>query len=262
MSYAVYGSKGTYTEQWATENKVPFYEITQETAIVEDIETIWDKYSYKPLEFDARGFNRTYQWYGSTDKIQGNYDDKPIANATDKTFNPDDYKSYPYYYCIMTSTDKDIDGTVVSEVTITSSMCENRLYYMFALGDTYIDFNEKLIFTQKTAESDILEILKFTQNASYQVKYSYTYNELCLFGTGSEVWLYTDDSATEIYAVILEGDINGDGAVDAIDLTEIEKSVNDHIKLTGNYYLAADLNRDEQLDVQDYSQSVNLVLSH
>ena len=261
MSYAVYGSKGTYTEQWATENKVPFYEITQETAIVEDIEPMWDKYSYKPLEFDARGFNRTYQWYGSTDNIQGDADDKLITNATDKTFNPEDYKAYQYYYCVMTSTDKNTEGEIVNQVEIKSSMCQNRLYHMFGIDDTYIDFENKLIFTTITEQKDITGILNFTEDATYRGRPSYVYRDLYLYGTDSALWIYTDGPVTDIYTLIVQGDVNGDSAVDVLDLSEMEKTLNGHSQLEGYYGIAADINRNDELTMEDFTQAVNIALS-
>ncbi len=259
-TYVVYGTEGTYAQDWAEVNNVPFYPISQSTAIVEDVEPIWDKYSYKPLVFDARGFNRTYQWYGSRDKTQGNYDDKPIANATDKTFNPDNYKSYPYYYCIMTSTDKDVDGKVVSEVTVTSSMCENRLYYMFALPDTHIDFDNNLIFTKHTSKTNILDILSVTEAASYYYAPSYVYGSTSFFGTGSLFYIYENGAKAETYTVIVEGDTNGDSVVDVLDVAEVEKATNSHKELSGNYRLAGDSNRDDVIDVTDYQAVVNMAM--
>ena len=262
IEYVVYGTAGkeSYVEQWAKENDIKFINISQETAIVEDIEPVWDKYSYKPLEFDARGFNRTYQWYGSTDKIQRDSDDKLIAGATDKTFNPDDSKPYPYYYCVMTSTDKDIDGKVVSGVTITSSMCENRLYYMFALPDTHIDFDSKLIFTKHTCKNNVLDILNVTDVASYYSAPSYVYRGTNYFGTGSLFYIYENGVVAESYTIIVEGDINGDSVIDVLDVSAVEQATNSHRELTGNYHLAGDSNRDGVVDVVDYQSVVNFAL--
>ena len=265
IEYVVYGTAGinSYAEQWARENNIEFINISQETAIVKDIEPIWDKYSYEPLEFDARGFNRTYQWYGSKDNKQGNYDDKPIKNATDKTFNPDDYKSYPYYYCIMTSTDKDIDGKVVSGVTITSSMCENRLYYMFALSNTHINFDSNLIYTKQFVCRDFLEIVHINENTNYLITPSYEYQNNCWYGTGSQLQIQDADASTEIiYTLIVEGDINGDSVVDVIDASATEQVVNGHKELSGDYFLAGDSNRDEVIDIADYQQVVNFALQN
>ena len=263
MSYVVYGTAGvnSYAEQWATANKVPFYEISQETAVVEDIETVWDKYSYRPLEFDARGFNRTYQWYGSSDNVQGDSDDKLIVNATEKTFDPGEFKPYQYYYCIMTSTDKNEKGETVSEVEIKSSMCQNRLYHMYGNEGTYIDFDEKLIFTTIKEQTDITGILNFTDEADYRGRPSYVYRDLYIYGTDSAVVLYTDGPRSDEYIVILQGDVNGDGAVDVIDLAGMQNAVNNQGEFEGYYYLAADIDRNNQVDIVDYSQAVNMALA-
>lgn len=264
IEYVVYGTAGinSYAEQWARENNIEFINISQETAIVKDIEPVWDKYSYKPLEFDARGFNRTYQWYGSKDKIQGNYDDKPITNATDKTFNPDDSKPYPYYYCVMTSTDKDIDGNVVSEVTVTSSMCENRLYYMFVLPDTHINFDGNLIYTKQFVCRDFLEIVHINENTNYLITPSYEYKNNCWYGTGSQLQIQDNDSSSEIiYTLIVEGDINGDSAVDVLDASQVAMVSAGLKDIDGVYKLAADSNLDDVVDVVDYQAVVNMVVS-
>ncbi len=262
IEYVVYGTAGkeSYVEQWAKENDIKFINISQETAIVEDIEPVWDKYSYKPLEFDARGFNRTYQWYGSKDKIQGNYDDKPMTNATDKTFNPDDYKSYPYYYCVMTSTDKNIKDEIVSQVTITSSMCQNRLYYMVALTNTHIDFDNHLIYTKTTGCKDLFSIIGIQDNTNYSSLPSLVYKEYYWYGTGSEFVIF-NGTQKERYTLIVEGDVTGDSSVDVIDATSVELVTNGHKQLTDIYFLAADTNLDQEITVEDYAQVVNLVLA-
>lgn len=256
IEYVVYGTAGinSYAEQWAQENNVKFIELSQETAIVEDIESVWDEYSYKPLVFDARGFNRTYQWYGSYDKKVGN--DILLKGYEDKSFNPNDSKPYPYYYCVMTSTDKDIDGNVVSEVTVTSSMCENRLYYMFALPDTHINFDNNLIYTKIKACTNYSEIIGFKDTTSYYVIPSYVYRNNYWYGTGSEILLYTGNQR-ESYTLIVEGDINGDSAVDALDATAVQLASSGLGELTDVYSVAADTNCDGVIDVTDYAQVVN-----
>ena len=260
IEYVVYGTAGinSYAEQWAMENNIEFVNISQETAIVEDIEPIWDKYSYKPLEFDARGFNRTYQWYGSYDNKMGN--DILLKGYTDKTFNPNDSKPYPYYYCVMTSTDKDIDDKVVSEVTVTSSMCENRLYYMFALPDTHINFDNNLIYTKIKACTNYSEIIGFKDTTNYYVIPSYVYRNSYWYGTGSEILLYTGNQR-ESYTLIVEGDINGDSAVDVLDASQVAMVSAGLKDIDGVYKLAADSNLDDVVDVVDYQAVVNMVVA-
>ncbi len=257
--YCVYGTKGTYAEQWAIENNITFYEITQETAIVENIEPFWDEYSYKSLEFDARGFNRTYQWYGSTDDIIGN--DTPIIGATDKTFNPDDNKQYPYYYCVMNSKDIDVDGNIVSEVNITSAMCQNRLYYIYDTDKTSIDYTNLMIFTHNYAQTSIDNIVGIKETTTYYYRPSYIYRKTLYYGTGSTLDVCNDNGVWEAYTLIVQGDVNGDSVCDVIDAFEVQRASTAHTEITDNYLLAADTDFDGEISVYDYAQVVNMAVS-
>lgn len=119
-NYTVYGTKGTYAEQWANENGHTFVEISQDTAVLTQLP---EKYTDADgvLTADVIGFNRTYQWYGSftADNTTG----APVDGATDKDFNPIDYPAYPYYYCVVTSTDVGYDL-----IEIRTNVTENTTY--------------------------------------------------------------------------------------------------------------------------------------
>ena len=69
----------------------------------------------------ALKLNIPYQWYGSfsADNNAG----APIDGATDKDFNPIDYPAYPYYYCVVTSTDVGYDS-----IEIRTGVCENTTF--------------------------------------------------------------------------------------------------------------------------------------
>ena len=101
-NYKVYGTKGTYAETWANENGHEFIEISQETALLQDVPMEYTDET-QVLSPDVIGFNRAYQWYGSftADNTAG----EPIEGAAEKAFDPADYPAYPYYYCVVTSTD-------------------------------------------------------------------------------------------------------------------------------------------------------------
>ena len=120
IKFMIYGSKGTYAEQWANENGFDFIEITPETAIITDLPE--EYYSYmRPLEADVVGFNRTYQWYGSN--TNSNTSGTAIDGAVERKFNPNEYKQYKYYYCIVTSTD-----VGYSPIEIHTGVTENKSY--------------------------------------------------------------------------------------------------------------------------------------
>ena len=185
-----------------------------------------------------------------------------IALEEEQLLNPDDYKAYQYYYCVMTSRDKNVAGEVVSEVTIKSSMCHNRLYYMFALDDTYINFTNNLIYTKTTACRDILNIVGVQENTNYSSLPSLVYKDTKWYGTGAEFVIYDNSERKETYTLIVEGDVDGDSAVDVIDASIVALTSNGLSTFDENcYFLAADTNADEEITAEDYAQVVNLVLA-
>ncbi len=116
--YRVYGSRGTYAEQWANENGVEFVEITEENALRTELPEYYKPYMGE-LRADVLGFNRTYQWYANTEN--NNSTGTPIEGATRKTFNPTDYDYAPYYYCVVTSQDIGYEP-----MTVATNVTENR----------------------------------------------------------------------------------------------------------------------------------------
>lgn len=118
-NYKVYGTKGTYAEQWANENGHTFIEVSQDTAVLTQLP---EKYTDADgvLTADVIGFNRTYQWYASSEN--NNTAGTPIPGATGKEFNPADYPA-KYYYCVVTSTDVGYDP-----IEIHTNVTENTTY--------------------------------------------------------------------------------------------------------------------------------------
>lgn len=118
-NYKVYGTKGTYAEQWANENGHTFVEISQDTAVLTQLP---EKYTDADgvLTADVIGFNRTYQWYAND--TNDNTTGTPIPNATGKEFNPIDYHA-KYYYCVVTSTD-----VGYGSIEIHTGVCENTTF--------------------------------------------------------------------------------------------------------------------------------------
>lgn len=116
-NYKIYGTKGTYAEQWANENGHEFIEISQDTAVLTQLPM---KYidNDEILTADVIGFNRTYQWYAN-DKAD-NTTGTAIEGATDREFNPADYPA-KYYYCVVTSTDVGYDP-----IEIRTGITENK----------------------------------------------------------------------------------------------------------------------------------------
>ncbi len=247
-NYIIYGTEDTYAETWAEENNHKFVVLNSTNAILEDLPAEYYGLG-EVLSPDVIGFNKTYQWYGSYDNAIGN--DKIISGATAKTFNPNDYKAYPYYYCIVTSVDGD------SVVNIQSSLCQNMLYYIYGTEKTDIDFINHLLYTKNYAQTNIDNIVGIKETTTYYYRPSYIYRKTQYYGTGSTLDVCNDNGVWETYTLIVQGDVNGDSVCDVLDAVNVQRASTNHTKLTDNYLLAADINGDGNIDVDDYSAVVN-----
>ena len=156
-NYKVYGTKGTYAEQWANENGHTFVEISQDTAVLTQLP---EKYTDADsvLTADVIGFNRTYQWYGSfsADNNAG----APIDGATDKDFNPADYPAYPYYYCVVTSTDVGYDP-----IEIRTNVTENITYQ----SADYTEYNKAVEQANALNRDNYVDFSKVNEALSVDV---------------------------------------------------------------------------------------------
>ena len=72
-----------------------------------------------------------------------------------------------------------------------------------------------------------------------------------IISTGDKVEI-TVDSDIKTYDVVIYGDANGDGAIDAIDYVKIRKYIMNTTNLTESYFEAADVNKDGYVDALDY----------
>ena len=156
-NYKVYGTKGTYAEQWANENGHTFIEVSQDTAVLTQLP---EKYTDADsvLTADVIGFNRTYQWYGSftADNTTG----APIDGATDKDFNPIDYPAYPYYYCVVTSTDVGYDP-----IEIRTNVTENTTYQ----SADYTEYNKAVEQANTLNRDNYVDFSKVNEALSVDV---------------------------------------------------------------------------------------------
>ncbi len=259
-TYTVYASEtNEYVKNWATDNGATFIALDENTALHQDVPSAFCNGDVS-ITFGSYGFNRVYQWYGSY--YNNNYAGEIIEGATDKNFKPNEYKQYPYYYCEMTSTDIDEFGEVVNKFYITSSVCQNQTYYMFAKDKTEIDFENKLIYTTQFVQKDLSNIVGTQKTITVDDIASFSNLSGKFYGTGSMFFIYKNSSISEMYTLIVQGDVNGDSAVDVLDAFSVSLVVNGHNDYIGNDFLAADINKDGELTVEDYSQVVNLALSN
>lgn len=155
-NYKVYGTKGTYAEQWANENGHTFIEVSQDTAVLTQLP---EKYTDADsvLTADVIGFNRTYQWYAND--TNDNTTGTPIPNATGKEFNPADYPA-KYYYCVVTSTDVGYDP-----IEIRTNVTENTTYQ----SADYTEYNKAVEQAKSLNRDDYVDFSKVDEALAVDV---------------------------------------------------------------------------------------------
>lgn len=79
------------------------------------------------------------------------------------------------------------------------------------------------------------------------------------YGTGTRVDIKNGDAILASYFVVIKGDVNGDGAVDAFDAIEVDLANCTAYYMGDVYDDAADLNGDGKVDANDYSSLENIV---
>ena len=103
---------------------------------------------------------------------------------------------------------------------------------------------------------DLLALVKAAAPEGYNVTLESVASAAGYYGTGATVKVNVaelDGQTVATYTVVIYGDVNGDGAVDAFDAAVLDLGLADVQALTGAYGLAADTNADAQVAVADYT---------
>ncbi len=167
-NYKVYGTKGTYAEEWANKNGHKFTEISQKTAVLTQLPkqyTVADDV----LTADVIGFNRTYQWYANTE--DSNETGTPIEGATDREFNPEDYPAAKYYYCVVTSTDVGYDPIEIRTGVTENTTLEPADYSKVEKAKSEIP-EDLSVYTDESVKAlqDILDNIDYSLDETEQSK--------------------------------------------------------------------------------------------
>ncbi len=112
----------------------------------------------------------------------------------------------------------------------------------------------------KTLLTSVTGCAKLTEIADIPAGYTTQFDGL--LGTGTIIKVYNSvGKLVAQYTAIVTGEVNGDGVCDVLDCALVELSVNGNSTLDGNYGLAADINEDEVIDINDYQSIINKVLA-
>lgn len=255
----IYAYEDSVVDEFCKNNNINFVNYNSIDPILRDVEPLLTGYDYI-LHFEAIGFNTTYKWYACNNPDRSDAVLIETSLNEPNTIDPiaiffDNYEEnkYTYFYCVATSTE---NGNVLE---IPSSLCKNIFATIKGTENTFIDFLG-VIYTSSPNNVNTLDNI-FSVDGDIRVTPSYATDTQNCYGTGSIVEILNDDEVAIGLTLVVQGDINGDGVVNVIDLSEIEQAVNGHKDITDTYSVAADANRDETFDITDYQTTVNIALS-
>ncbi len=143
------------------------------------------------------------------------------------------------------------------------AMNKGILYKTFDIvskGVARIDHVNKRIYTDVYNLSNIYSLITVTDEKSHFALGSQYSNGNHIWGTGSTITIYEGENRAD-YTLIINGDINGDSVIDVLDVSYIEKTMNNNYELDDHSAVAADVNGDSQITVADYQQALNTVLA-
>lgn len=129
--------------------------------------------------------------------------------------------TYPSVEDILTNANIVNDGTYISNLTLTTKVS---------------DFTNKILETSNTAKVEIK-----TGNNIKNNGYLYT---------GDTVTI-TSGTDIKTYSIVIYGDVNGDGTINALDLLKVQKHILKTSSLTGAYQKSADVNKDGTINALD-----------
>ncbi len=261
----IYSPVGSVVSDYCIANGVNYVEFNEKNTIT----TNTPKYSVgygTRFVFKAFGFNLKYNWYAcnnedGSDAVLIYSDVTQIApfGTTGMKFDEWDYK---YIFCVATSTE---NGNVVE---IKSNMIRNTFTYVNTKNDKnelWYDSAGSMngeIYSSEKSIDDFYANMYFEEGACEFIP-SVTSGNNKLYGTGSAVDVYVNGSKSYTYTLILDGDVNGDGYVDALDCATVSSVANGKTIFTDDYQLIAAtiFDGDYDVTVDDYQAIVNKAIS-
>ena len=148
-------------------------------------------------------------------------------------------------------------------IILTGNKIEEAVDLQTTMNNSGIKNNDKYLsgFTPGTDISSIkTKILNAKSDAVVTLKNSSgTIKNTGIIVTGDKVSVMVGNDAKE-YQVVLYGDSNGDGKVNAVDYVRIKNSIIGTANLTSVYKEAADVNKDGKVNAVDYVRVKNSII--
>lgn len=127
-----------------------------------------------------------------------------------------------------------------------------------------VDASAKFLLGIKAGNNKIKQINEQLENIGL-VYYDFWGNryedEDKLMGTGVKITLLDDETVVDEVELVIEGDVNGDGAVDVLDASRVARITSGFGEVSGSFKRAADISYDDKIDITDYQAIVNKVVA-
>ncbi len=130
---------------------------------------------------------------------------------------------------------------------------DNSFSYIINSKDTRFDVMPENIY-QRATGVETNEIVSGSDDITCSA-------DTIFAGTGVVLNVLRNGELHSQYTLIVNGDTNGDGFIDALDAFDVHLASNGIGALDGVYATAADTNSDGAIDVSDYAQVVNYVVT-
>lgn len=240
-----------------------FKAYNEKEAVISDVPGMIAWYD-SPLSFEAAGFNLKYKWYGCNNPDRS--DAELIIDSGGKgveidVIEPlyDNYEEnkYKYFFSVATSTE---NGNVLN---IQSRLSRNLFAVVGVTENTFADYHEQIIYTDSSNNvNNYNGIFTYIDSDYACVTPSYTEGGLACYGTGSKVTFGIKGDEYAESTLVVYGDINGDGVVDALDASAVALASSGRGGFNDDIYeIAADTNRDDEINIDDYQAVVNKLVS-
>ncbi len=127
-------------------------------------------------------------------------------------------------------------------------------------GNTEIDFDNLLIFTDVKNSNDISEFLSLSESAIVVSTASSVYDDCEFYGTGTIVSVFDGNNHIGDFTLIVEGDLNGDSICDVLDAAQSQRYSAGFDTPSDNEIYAANGCVSDEIDVVSYQNVVNTCL--
>lgn len=130
-----------------------------------------------------------------------------------------------------------------------------------ALENSVVDSENSVVFSSASACESIEEIIKLSDNTTYTVSPSISFEELQILGTGSIITIYKDGEKISEHTIIIKGDLNGDSVCDVLDVASAELCRSNNKIPSANECYAANGTASENITINALQNVVNTALN-